>query len=45
MSYQGMHFNGAPNPDATLWLRVDGMGVIQVPFVFEVEIPQEDAEG
>ena len=45
MSYQGLHFNGAPNPDATLLLRVDGMGVIQAPFVFEVEIPQEDAEG
>ena len=46
MSYQGLHFGGLPNPDATsLSLSVDGRGKIQAPFVFQVEIPQEDAEG
>ncbi len=46
MSYQGFHFSGMPNPDATsLSLSVDGVGKIQAPFVFQVEIPQEDAEG
>ena len=44
MSYQGLHFNGMPNPDATsLSLRVDGVGKIQAPFIFQVEIPQDDA--
>ena len=46
MSYQGFHFSGMPNPYATsLSLSVDGVGEIQAPFVFQVEIPQEDAEG
>ena len=46
MSYQGLHFSGIPNPAATsLLLNVDGVGKIQAPFVFQVEIPQEDAEG
>ncbi len=45
MSYQGLHFAGLPNLDAKLSLHVDGTGVIQAPFVFEVEIPQEDADG
>ena len=45
MSYQGLHFSGLLNPDATsLSLSVDGMGKIQAPFVFQVKIPQEDAE-
>ena len=44
MSYQGLHFSGMPNPEATsMSLLVDGVGKIQAPFVFQVEIPQDDA--
>ena len=44
MSYQGLHFSGSPIPGATLTLRVGGMGVIQAPFAFEVEIPEEPGD-
>ena len=43
MSYQGFHFDGLPNPNATLLtLNLDGVSHIRAPFVFQVDIRQEE---
>jgi hypothetical protein len=40
VGYQGIHFNGLPNPQADVFsLLVEGTGEIKAPFIFQVELP------
>ena len=39
VEYQGLYFEGFPNPDANLFdLRANGFGEVNGPFVFEVDL-------
>ena len=40
IDYQGLYFEGSPNPDANLfYLQANGTGEVNGPFIFELNLP------
>ena len=40
IDYQGLYFEGSPNPDAKLfYLQANGTGEVNGPFIFELKLP------